>query len=219
MAIMNTEEHSGDVETHVLIFALALILGMIGAFFVGFFALFAAAMGADMDLGLLWVANYMLTGGSAGASVVGVLTLCCEVNLGRGFSVVFAICLACLTGTLLHGILGTYGLHYDDDVFTGAWSAWIVAIGVFGGAFLADSIRGYYYRWSGILAAAGAGLMLLIGALTLSRTRGAEYAVMMFIFALLGGICGAMVGAICNRAAGEQSTIDSEKLPRNNNEA
>lgn len=203
MAEMNTNEEFRGVQTRKCVTAIATILGILATLLFAFGAMLDAALGGrSNDLDGLAVINWMFAGCTTAVSVVGLIALFCGSHLGRHYSLAFSICLSSLAAAVSFAILSSFGLRVEEEWLVGAWSVWIVLPGIVGGAILTKTSCEYRDR-ARLGAAIGAGIALMIGLLVLSWPNrwmsDSDWATGILAFALLGGLPGAVCGAICDR--------------------
>jgi hypothetical protein len=154
-----------------------------------------------MNVGVMDFIIVVLTGASTGAGFVGLFWLLCGAKLGRGFSCAFTICMSCVSAGLVGMSVIAYGSQVDGKLITDATFAWTLVVGVGGGVFLTKKALGYSRR-SRIWAVVAMALMLLIGCFLVPQhiERIGVLGIMIALgaFALLGGVTGALGGAICD---------------------
>jgi len=197
---MNREEELCDVQTPTFVIAPSILFGAVGALYFGYLALSA-------NVGLMDSVIVMLTGASTGASLVGLFWLLCGADLGRGFSCAFTTCFSCLTAVIVGVSLHVYG-SVEGKLITETAFVWIILLGVVGGVFLTKNASGYRGR-SRLWATIGLAILLVNGMIGwfIVPTKPDEridfvvLAIAVGILALLGGVSGAVGGAICDNLA------------------
>jgi len=113
--------------------------------------------------------------------------------------------MSCVSAGLVGISVIAYGSQVDGKLITEAGFAGTLVVGVGGGVFLTKNVRGYSRR-SRIWAAVALALMLVIGWFLVSehieRIGVLGVAIGLGAFALLGGVTGAVFGAICDLLVG-----------------
>ncbi len=200
---MDTNEHSGCVRTKASVLVPAWVLGALGAALIGSQTRPTTHYGGYYgDLELLFVINCGLLGWAILFSLVGVVALLSGSRLGRSFSFAFTI----LSANVITGVVFSFSDFFDmearADMCTLIWSGSIFVLGAVGGVVVFKIIREFAdlaRRGALISMAITAGfLILLVLLFALGRER---YVILAFvtIFAFLGSVPGAIIGAICER--------------------